>query len=172
MITFAQHKVAVLTSIFNKLSDNGKTNPCLYITNEEYKNVILPIPSDLMQIDALRPKTDEILRYITKSAKTLHVSFVSEVNKVQVDSADLTSEEEKMIRNKRISPELRNKLDNARVDGLIVHSFSKEKGSVEKEFMVFEKKNGTFIPDKMANQAMKDGTAPEDRENRFVDILE
>ena len=66
MITFNQHKIKVLTSIFSKIKEKGQTNPVLYITNEEYKNVILPIPSDIMQVEALRDKTDEILRYITK----------------------------------------------------------------------------------------------------------
>ena len=99
------------------------------------------------------------------------MSFVSEVNKVAISSADLTEEEEKSIRSKRISRELKEKLDNARVDGLIVHSFTKEKGTVEKEFMVFKKKAGVFVPDKTATEAMKEGPAAQS-DNRFVDILE
>ena len=155
MISFNQHKVQVLTKVFADIKEKGGMNPKLFITDVDYKNVILPIPSDLMQIDALHQKTDEALRYINKQARALHVSFVSEVNKVAIKEDDLTAEEVEQLKSKRISRELKDKVDSHRVDGLIVHSFSKATGDVEKDFMVFEKKNGTFVPDKNANDAMK-----------------
>jgi len=172
MITWNQHKIQVLQSIFASLKEEGKTNPLLYVTTKDYKNVILPIPSDLLSIDSLRDKTDESLRYITKTAKALHVTFVSEVNKCKIDQATLTEEEEEMIQNQSINRELKDKIDKCRVDGLILNTFSKEKGSVEKEFMIFEKVDGTYIPDKEGTSAMNNGDIRNAHENRFVDILE
>lgn len=169
MLTWNEHKLRTLKHVFKFLEDNKGLNPKLYVTTEENRNIILPIPQDLLELDNLRDITDEVIRYITKTAKAQHVSFVSEVNKVMIEEKDLTEDEHQQVKNRNISRELKEKIDKKRKDALVVHTFSKDKGSVSKEFMMFHKLNGMYVPDKNATEAMASG-AP--AQGRFMDLLE
>jgi len=169
MLTWNEHKLRTLKHVFKFLEDNKGLNPKLYITTEENRNIILPIPQDLLELDNLRDITDEVIRYITKTAKAQHVSFVSEVNKVMIDEKDLTEDEHQQVKDRNISRELKEKIDKKRKDALVVHTFSKDKGSVNKEFMMFHKLNGMYVPDKKATEAMA-SEAP--ARGRFLNLLE
>tara|TARA_R100000406_G_scaffold25810_1_gene16554 strand:+ start:1664 stop:2176 length:513 start_codon:yes stop_codon:yes gene_type:complete len=169
MLTWNEHKLRTLKHVFKFLEDNKGLNPRLYITTEENRNIILPIPQDLLELDNLRDITDEVIRYITKTAKAQHVSFVSEVNKVMIEQNELTEDEQQQIKNKSISIELKEKIEKRRKDALVVHTFSKDKGSINKEFMMFHKLNGMYVPDKQATEAMAEGATAE---GRFMDLLE
>lgn len=170
MITFSKHKLGVLTKVFKQIKMKGGLNPGLFVTTEENKNVILSLPNDLLKLDSLRDRTDEILTYMTGIVKAKHVSFVSEVGMSKIDSTLLNDDEIQQLKDKEVGQELHRKIQGMKQDGLIINCFSKEKGTIEKDFMVFVRHGETYLPEKELTNASKDGESPA-MDGRFLDIL-
>tara|TARA_R100000458_G_scaffold57273_1_gene63224 strand:- start:637 stop:1161 length:525 start_codon:yes stop_codon:yes gene_type:complete len=173
MISFNQHKVKVLAKAFNIIKERGGINPSLFITTEDNKNVILAIPTDILEVESLRERANDILKYMSKVAKATHATMVSEVNMTKVEGSDLTDEEKEILtKRKPIPKELQEKLNNLKRDGLMINCFSRYTGKIEKDFMSFTKVNGTFVPDQDSTEALNKGDGRDVPEGRFTDILE
>ena len=88
----------------------------------------------------------------------------------KIDPAKLTDREIKQLKDREVDQELHMKIQGMKTDGLIINCFSKEKGTIDKDFMVFVKEGETYLPEKDLTDAQKSGEGAE-MKGRFLNIL-